>query len=115
YPRNDMFYKENRFNQAVKVRNRLNIARDKKVILYAPTFRDNQTSKKNKFQFEIPMDLYELKDSLGDDYIILLRMHVVISNKVKIDEELQDFVMNVSNYSDIQELLLITDILVTDY
>lgn len=115
YPRNDVFYKEDRFNQAVKVRNRLNIARDKKVILYAPTFRDNQTSKKNKFQFEIPMDLYEIKDSLGDDYIILLRMHVVISNKVKIDEELQDFVMNVSNYSDIQELLLITDILVTDY
>ena len=42
-------------------------------------------------------------------------MHVVVSNKIKVDEELQDFVMNVSSYSDIQELLLITDILITDY
>lgn len=42
-------------------------------------------------------------------------MHVVISNKIKIEEDHRDFVKNVSNYSDIQELLLITDILITDY
>src|SRR5690625_2144503 len=61
------------------------------------------------------MDLYQLKERLGDEYIILLRMHVVVSNKIKVDEELQDFVMNVSSYSNMQELLLITDILITDY
>lgn len=115
YPRNDIFYKEERFDIASKVRNRLHIPEGKKVILYAPTFRDNQTSASNKFLFDLPMDLYHLKESLSEDYIILLRMHVVISNKIKIDEELQDFVINVSNYSDIQELLLIADILITDY
>src|SRR5699024_679638 len=56
-----------------------------------------------------------MQESLGDDYIVLLRMHVAVTNKVKIDEELEDFVYNVSSYSDMQELLLITDILVTDY
>jgi len=115
YPRNDIFYKEERFEITRKVRNRLHIPEGKKIILYAPTFRDNQTSAKNKFLFELPMDLYQLKERLGDEYIILLRMHVVVSNKIKVDEELQDFVMNVSSYSDIQELLLITDILITDY
>jgi len=115
YPRNDIFYKEDRFEVASKVRKRLNVPKDKKVILYAPTFRDNQTSGNNKFLFEIPMDLHQLKESLGDEYVFLLRMHVVISSKIKLDDDLNDFVMNVSNYSDIQELLLVTDILVTDY
>lgn len=115
YPRNDIFYTEKKFEVAEKVRNRLHIPEGKKIILYAPTFRDNQTSGRNKFLFELPMDLYQLQEHLGDEYIVLLRMHVVISNKITIDDELQGFVMNVSNYSDIQELLLITDILITDY
>src|SRR5699024_8264126 len=115
YPRNDVFYRKESFDIALKAKDRLHIPREKKVILYAPTFRDNQTSTRNKFLFDLPMDLYHLKESLSEDYIILLRMHVVISNKIKVDEELQDFVINVSNYSDIQELLLIADILITDY
>ncbi|NMB18959.1 MAG: CDP-glycerol--glycerophosphate glycerophosphotransferase [Erysipelothrix sp.] len=115
YPRNDIFYKSEGSERGLIVKNRLKLPKDKKIILYAPTFRDNQTTKKNKFIFDMPIDLYQLKQSIGNDYIILLRMHVVISNKVKIDDELKDFAINVSNYSDIQELLLITDILITDY
>lgn len=56
-----------------------------------------------------------MKEVLGNEYILLLRMHVVISNKFRIPEGYEDFVMNVSNYSDIQELYLISDILITDY
>ncbi|GGE54813.1 hypothetical protein GCM10011391_37240 [Pullulanibacillus camelliae] len=115
YPRNDIFYKEERHDIALRVKNRLNLPRDKKIIVYAPTFRDNQTSNKNKFLFDINMDLYQMKEQLGEEYIILLRMHVAISNKLKIEEELQDFAFNVSSYSDMQELLLIADILITDY
>lgn len=115
YPRNDILYSENKKEIASKIKNRLNLPGDKKVILYAPTFRDDQTSKNNKFLFNINMDLNLMKERLGDDYIILLRMHVVISNKLSIDPELADFVKNVSNYPDIQDLYLISDILITDY
>jgi CDP-glycerol glycerophosphotransferase len=45
----------------------------------------------------------------------LLRLHVVVSSKLRIDESLTDFAKNVSGYPDIQELLLISDILITDY
>ncbi len=115
YPRNDLFYKTNRMESARKVKKRLGIPEDKKVILYAPTFRDNETTGKNKFVFDIKMDLQKMKERLGDEYIVLLRMHVVISNKLTIPEELRSFVYNVSSYPEIQELSLITDILITDY
>jgi len=46
YPRNDLFYKKDVQDITTKVKNRLNIPKDKKVILYAPTFRDNQKEKK---------------------------------------------------------------------
>lgn len=115
YPRNDLFYQADKDAMVRKVKNRLIIPKNKKVILYAPTFRDNQSLKSNKFIFDLKMDLHKMKEALGDEYIVLLRMHVAITNKLKIDEELEDFVMNVSNYSEMQELLLITDILITDY
>ncbi|WP_077614027.1 CDP-glycerol glycerophosphotransferase family protein [Caenibacillus caldisaponilyticus] len=115
YPRNDIFYKPEREEVARTVRNRLNIDKDKKVILYAPTFRDNQTVKNNKFVFDLQLDLEKMRETLGDDYVVLLRMHVVITNKIKIPEEIKDFVKNVSDYPDIQDLYLIADILITDY
>ncbi|WP_185830641.1 CDP-glycerol glycerophosphotransferase family protein [Siminovitchia terrae] len=115
YPRNDIFYRSEKEEITRSVRRKLNIKEDKKVILYAPTFRDDQVSNKNKFLFDIQMDLHKMKEELGDEYVVLLRMHVVVSNKIKVDESLSDFVYNVSSYPDIQELYLVTDILITDY
>ncbi|WP_066190648.1 CDP-glycerol glycerophosphotransferase family protein [Gracilibacillus timonensis] len=115
YPRNDLFFMNNKKDSISKIKNKLQLPIDKKIILYAPTFRDNQTSKNNKFLFDINLDLQQMQERLGDEYILLLRMHVVVSNKIKIEPELKEFVKNVSNYPDIQELLLMTDILITDY
>jgi len=115
YPRNDLFYQGNQGEVINSVKNKLQLLDGRKVILYAPTFRDDQTSRKSKFLFDINMDLHKMKGQLGEEYIVLLRMHVVISNKLEIDDSLTDFVKNVSNYPDIQELLLLTDILITDY
>jgi len=115
YPRNDIFYKPERNEIVKRVKHRLNLPEDKKIILYAPTFRDNQTSKNNKFTFEIKMNLNKMKEELGDQYIILLRLHVVVSSKLTIDETLEDFAYNVSDYPDIQELMLVSDMLITDY
>ncbi|MBS4174055.1 CDP-glycerol glycerophosphotransferase family protein [Bacillus sp. FJAT-49736] len=114
YPRNDLFYKENVEEITRKVKNRINIPKEKKVILYAPTFRDNQKDK-NKFVFDMNLDIQELYENLADEYVLLLRMHIVVSNKLTIPEEYSDFVFNVSSYPEIQELYLISDILMTDY
>lgn len=115
YPRNDVFFKDDKDDLIARVKGKLNLPRDKKILLYAPTFRDSETRGKNKFVFDIKMDLHDMQEKLGDEYIILLRMHVVISNKLRIPEELRSFVYNVSNYPEIQELSLISDMLITDY
>lgn len=114
YPRNDIFYKNNVGEISNKIKNRLNIPSNKKVILYAPTFRDNQ-KENNKFVFSLNMDFEKLYEKLGEEYILLLRLHVIVKNKVNIPDEYKDFIYNVSNYPDIQELYLVSDILMTDY
>lgn len=115
YPRNDIFYAEDKSKIKNEVLNRLHVPKNKRIILYAPTFRDNKVSNTNKFLFDIEMDLHQMKEQLGDEYIILLRMHVVVVNKLNIDESLEGFVYNASSYPDIQELQLISDVLITDY
>lgn len=115
YPRNDIFYKDKKYEIVSNVRKKLRIDSKKKIILYAPTFRDDEVSSSNKFLFNLKLDLHKMKQELGEEYVLLLRMHVVIGNKINIGKDLEGFVHNVSTYSDIQDLLLITDILITDY
>lgn len=114
YPRNDIFYHSEKDIIYKQTRRKLNIPKDKKVILYAPTFRDNETEK-NGFQFKLHLDLHHMKEKLGDEYILLLRLHIVIKGKFTINEELKEFVINASSYSEIQDLYLMSDILITDY
>ena len=114
YPRNDIFYRENSASQAQELKERLKIDPDKKVILYAMTFRDNQTAG-NKFTIDLPIDFEKFHERLGDEYVLLIRLHVVISSKLKIPAEYKESIINVSSYPDIQELMLISDALVTDY
>lgn len=114
YPRNDIFYKENKNEMKKDIKNRLNIPKDKKIILYAPTFRDNEKLN-NKFQLDFQLDLKQMQEKLGENYIILVRLHVIVSTKLIISEDLTEFAINVSNYNDMQELLLISDVLITDY
>ncbi|RSK35676.1 CDP-glycerol--glycerophosphate glycerophosphotransferase [Bhargavaea beijingensis] len=114
YPRNDVFYQGMDNDQLEAIRNKLGIAPGKKVILYAPTFRDNENIG-NKFIMDIPMDFERFKERFGEEYVLLTRLHVVVSNKLRIPKELSDTVINASNYPDIQELMLISDILITDY
>jgi len=71
--------------------------------------------KKNKFVFDLNLDLNELHEHLKDEYVLLLRMHIVVNNKLVIPEEYSDFIYNVSSYPEIQELYLISDVLITDY
>ncbi|WP_430790316.1 CDP-glycerol glycerophosphotransferase family protein [Virgibacillus flavescens] len=114
YPRNDLFYASDREEQVRNIRGKLSIPSNKKIILYTPTFRDNQKNG-NNFSFELNMDLEKMQEELGEEYILLLRMHVVVSNKLKVADSLKNFVYDVSTYPEAQELLLIADILITDY
>ncbi len=84
--------------------------RQKKIILYAPTFRDD-----NLDDYEIRINFDLMKDKLGEEYLLLLKLHPAIKNKVAITENQADFVVDVSGYSNTNDLLFITDYLITDY
>ena len=82
--------------------------------MYAPTWRDDEFVSKGKYLFELKIDLDNLYKELGDDYVILLRMHYLISNALDLSGY-ENFAIDVSNYNDVSELFLISDCLITDY
>ena len=113
YPADDVFLQDNQ-EQTARIKDKLNIS-DKKVILYAPTWRDDARKGDSwNFSFSLALDLKEMKERLSGDYVLLLRLHHLISDKIDLSG-LDGFVVDVSKYSDTSELLLISDLLITDY
>ncbi|MGL6030551.1 MAG: CDP-glycerol glycerophosphotransferase family protein [Kurthia gibsonii] len=116
YPRNDIFYHPEEQKQYIEqVRLKYNIPKDKKVLLYAPTFRDDDLDENGKHIFNMQLDLQKLYEQFGDEYVILMRTHVIVGNRLPIPLEYRHFVINVSRYHDIQHLYLIADVCMTDY
>lgn len=114
YPRNDYICKYNDQETAKKLAMELNIPVHKKVILYAPTWRDNQFFTTGKYRFDINLDLNLLKQRLEDDYVILFRLHYLISENLDLSA-FDGFSYDMSNHKDIRELYVMADILITDY
>ena len=55
-----------------------------------------------------------MREELGQEYMVLLRTHYFIADSIDVTG-MEDFVVNVSKYSDIADLYLISDICITDY
>ncbi len=112
YPRNDALF--NRSDEYVeKIKTEFNISQNKKVVLYCPTFRDNQCSGKG-YSLKIGMDFDSLYEKFGEDLIILFRAHYFIADSFDF-KKYNGFVVDASKYDDINDLYLISDILITDY
>lgn len=114
YPRNDILYWPNKDEIAQQLKEKLGIPKDKKTILYAPTWRDDQHYGSGQYKFELALDLKLMKERLQEDYVVLLRTHHYISDHIDVSG-LGDFVINLSSYDDISEIYLISDICITDY
>lgn len=114
YPRNDILYAPDKEQIAEKIKKDLGIPADKKTILYAPTWRDDEFYDKGQYKFKLKLDLEYLRKEIGDEYVILLRTHYFIADAIDVTG-MEDFVFNVCKYNDIAELYLISDICITDY
>lgn len=114
YPRNDILYSPDRDERAAKIKEGLSIPQDKKVILYAPTWRDDEYYGPGQYQFALKLDLQKMKERIGSQYVILIRTHYFIADAVD-TAGLEEFAFNVSRYNDIAELYLISDLCITDY
>jgi CDP-glycerol glycerophosphotransferase len=114
YPRNDALCSGDTARVADLVRARLGIPAGKRVIMYAPTWRDNQYYASGRYRFDFRLDLEQAWERLGEDYVILLRGHHHMADDVPVGTR-PGFVLNVTAYPDISELFLVTDALITDY
>jgi CDP-glycerol glycerophosphotransferase len=103
-----------REQQAATTRARLGLPEGKRVILYAPTWRDNDYSATGRYQFTMKLDLERLHREFGDDSVLLIRGHQLVSSGID-SSMFGGFVRNVSSYPDIRDLYLVADVLVTDY
>lgn len=113
YPRNDRLINHSEA-EADRIKKKLGIESDKKIILYAPTWRDNQHDSSIGYTYKTAVDFDRLRQELGDDYVILFRAHYLVANEFDF-EKYSGFVYNASKYDDINDLYIIADLLITDY
>ncbi len=115
YPRNDIFFLDEKTkSEKIKtIKDKLNIPHGKKILLYAPTFRDSK--KIDVYDIDLNQVQKALSEKDNCEFISLVRLHPHLQKKsTQITEKYPDTI-NVTTYPDIQELLLISDVLITDY
>lgn len=112
-PRNDIYFKEN--GQLIEItRKKIGVPIDVNILIYAPTLRDNKaTDVYSSLNFEEIQDALEKK--YGGKWYILIRLHPGIAYDVDLNINFNDSIINVSSYDDIQEILLASSFLITDY
>ena len=109
-PRTDYYFRENNLEELRnKFENLHPEAKNKKIVLYAPTFRENSAYDGRILQ-NFDIDLFN--QELGDRYILAVRLHPRINSADLLDDY---NLIDVTDYKDEKELLLLADILITDY
>lgn len=111
YPRNDVLIAPGAQARRTRARQRFGFSEHQTVVLYAPTWRDNirQTAGYGPVRH---LDFEQLRAALGADTYLLLRGHINTSRNHLVD---QSGVIDVTRHSDVNDLLLAADVLITDY
>ena len=110
YPRNDLLAGPGVEGRRAAARRRLGVAEGTTVVLYAPTYRDDQVDGEVG---RLGLDPQALAERLGEDHLVLLRRHYYLGHQRSLPDT--DQARDVSAHSDIAELHLVADVLVTDY
>lgn len=113
YPRSDLFFNYTE-EWITKIKGKLGVQGDRHIILYAPTFKGSES---NASSFSEGAELIDvnlvkkcLHDKFGGEWIFATRGHLY-SQSVPLPGVDYDW----TSYSDMQELLLVSDVLITDY
>ncbi len=117
YPRNDVLSGPGRGERAAQVRRDLGIPEGKRVVLYAPTWRDDAFQQGGRYRFEPRLDLQAAARALGGsggDFVIALRTHFNVRDPLR-ESSADTGLVDVTRYPDIADLYLISDVLITDY
>lgn len=113
YPRNDILFQKNSEEDINHIKQKYNLP-DKKVILYAPTWRDNSFYDKASYRMAAPLDYDYLYEKLSGEYVILIKYHYMVRENLDFSKYGGFYQVMDSSY-DISELYLVSDLLITDY
>lgn len=113
-PRTDIFFKAD-YSAAVKAEfyKKYPQLKNKKIILFAPTFRG--TGQMNAYYDMSRFDPTALYNSLNGEYAILLKLHPFCREAFVIDDAYKDYIIDLSDRDELNDLLFVTHLLVTDY
>lgn len=113
YPRNDSLFHYTE-KDIKRIKKKWNIPEDKKVIFYLPTFRDNQHESGVGYTYNLGIDFDSLKEKFQDEYVILFSPHYFVAKQVDVSKY-EGFVINVTENDDINDMYIVSDIVMTDY
>lgn len=106
-PRNDLLV-QNDDTKIASIKKKLNLD-NKKIIIVAPTFRSKDQHDFHALDYKALLN--SLSSRFGDEWVVLYRSHYYED----VENENNESIVDVSTYPDMQELLLISDILLTDF
>ena len=110
--RTDVFYDQHFIEQSkAAVYSVCPAAENKKIILYAPTFRGRVAKAESPECLDIPA----MKRALGDEYVLLIKHHPFVKQPPVVPEDCTDFAMDVTKSLEIDQLLCASDVCVSDY
>ena len=111
-PRNDELFNYNE-QDCIAIRKSLGVDKSKKVILNTPTYREYLVNDNSQNFIAPPINLERWKVELGEDYVLLVRAHYAVSAALGIINN--DFVKDVSAYRSLNDLFVISDMMISDY
>ena len=112
YPRNDALVDPHNRDEIAALRKSLKLTDDRKVLLYAPTFRPEQIAAGSK-GLDLPFSLDDFVERFGDKYVLLVRPHYLVS--FALPPMYAHSVRNVANVHDVTPLMQLADAVITDY
>ena len=111
-PRNDRLSKYNS-EYKEELKRKLNLPADKKIIFYAPTFREFERDSQRNCVLKPPIDLKRWEEELKDKYCLLFRAHYEVGKVMRIQSN--DFIKDMSDYPNLEDLMIASDMLISDY
>lgn len=114
YPRNDILFHKNNETDILQLKKELGLPLDKKIILYAPTWRDDEFYGKGKYKFTSKLDFDLARKELGDEYVFIVKYHYLVQDHIDWSTY-KGFIYNYDMTYDISLLYLVSDMMITDY
>ena len=112
FPRNDIYYRDTAEKQK-EIRQKLHVPDGTKIVLYAPTFRDNGTTE--AYDLDMHRILRCLENKTGSSWLFFVTLHGCFKWFKKPPYQFGERVWDMSGYEDIHELLLVVDVVISDY